>query len=82
MMSSEMRSLIAGAIGVAFVGLAAFPALAGTLDAVRQRGALRCGVSDGLPGFSERASGGEWAGFDASDSVVPLRARSSTMPGR
>lgn len=34
------------------------------LDAVRIRGALICGVNEGLPGFSYRASSGEWAGID------------------
>jgi general L-amino acid transport system substrate-binding protein len=63
-MSLEKPTLIGGAIGAALLSLVAAPALAGTLDAVRQRGELRCGVSDGLPGFSERSSGGEWAGFD------------------
>jgi general L-amino acid transport system substrate-binding protein len=61
---SHRRALTGTAIGAALIALVAAPAFAGTLDAVRQRGELRCGVSDGLPGFSERASGGEWAGFD------------------
>ncbi|MFL5027814.1 MAG: transporter substrate-binding domain-containing protein, partial [Microvirga sp.] len=42
----------------------AAPGMAGTLDAVRQRGVLQCGVSEGLFGFSERNGGGEWSGFD------------------
>ena len=37
---------------------------AATVDAVRQRGALICGVSQGLFGFSERKADGTWAGFD------------------
>ena len=40
------------------------PAAAGTLETVRQRGALQCGVSEGLFGFSEQNSQGEWSGFD------------------
>jgi general L-amino acid transport system substrate-binding protein len=39
-------------------------AKAGTLDAVKQRGALACGVSTGLPGFSARDDKGRWSGFD------------------
>lgn len=35
-----------------------------TLAEVRQRGAVRCGVSEGLPGFSEKDKNGEWRGFD------------------
>jgi len=40
------------------------PALAGTLETVRERGVLQCGVSEGLLGFSERNGQGEWSGFD------------------
>jgi general L-amino acid transport system substrate-binding protein len=40
------------------------PAVAGTLDDVRQRDALICGVSQGVPGFSIADSGGAWSGFD------------------
>ena len=40
------------------------PAAAGTLETVKQRGAVQCGVSEGLFGFSEQNSQGEWSGFD------------------
>ncbi|MEJ2375427.1 MAG: amino acid ABC transporter substrate-binding protein [Pseudolabrys sp.] len=39
-------------------------ASAGTLDDVRARGKLICGVSEGLPGFSEQDKTGRWHGFD------------------
>ena len=39
-------------------------AQAGTLDSIKQRGAIACGVSTGLPGFSEHDEKGEWSGFD------------------
>ncbi len=40
-------------------------ALAGeTLDAVKSRGKLRCGVSEGIVGFSVRDSAGRWSGLD------------------
>jgi general L-amino acid transport system substrate-binding protein len=35
-----------------------------TLNAVKSRGVLVCGVSAGLPGFSAPDSKGNWAGFD------------------
>jgi general L-amino acid transport system substrate-binding protein len=35
-----------------------------TLNAVKNRGLLVCGVSEGLPGFSASDSMGNWAGFD------------------
>ena len=35
-----------------------------TLDAVKQRGYLKCGVSQGLAGFSTPNQQGEWTGLD------------------
>ncbi|MCK0209609.1 amino acid ABC transporter substrate-binding protein [Starkeya koreensis] len=37
---------------------------AGTLDDVKARGTLKCGVSQGLAGFSAKDDKGQWAGFD------------------
>ncbi|HOW74593.1 MAG TPA: amino acid ABC transporter substrate-binding protein [Candidatus Competibacteraceae bacterium] len=34
------------------------------LDSVKARGQLRCGVSEGIPGFSERDADGRWRGFE------------------
>lgn len=42
----------------------AAPATAGTLDTVKQRGTLNCGVSEGLYGFSAKDAQGNWSGFD------------------
>lgn len=44
--------------------LAAPAAWAGTLDDVRARGALNCGVSEGLIGFSVAGENKQWSGFD------------------
>lgn len=35
-----------------------------TLDAIKERGSLICGVHTGLAGFSNAGSDGEWAGID------------------
>ncbi len=35
-----------------------------TLDEVKQRGVVRCGVNTGLPGFAQRDTDGEWDGID------------------
>ena len=35
-----------------------------TLDAIKQRGTLVCGVSQGVLGFSSRSERGEWSGLD------------------
>ena len=37
---------------------------ASTLDDVKERGTLACGVSTGLAGFSEKNEAGEWSGLD------------------
>ncbi len=37
---------------------------ASTLDEVRQRGSLRCGVNGSLPGLSLQQSNGRWSGLD------------------
>jgi general L-amino acid transport system substrate-binding protein len=45
---------------------AAAPAPAGeVLEGVKSRGTLRCGVSEGIAGFSERDASGQWRGLDA-----------------
>ncbi len=44
----------------------AIPAHAGkTLDAVRQRGTVKCGVTGGVAGFSAPDTQGRWTGLDA-----------------
>ena len=53
-----------GLAALAGVWLAFGAAEAGTLDKVKQRGAVACGVSTGLPGFSDRDAKGAWSGFD------------------
>jgi general L-amino acid transport system substrate-binding protein len=46
--------------------MAAAPAEAGaTLDAIRSRGTLTCGVNTGVAGFSQPDSQGNWRGLDA-----------------
>ncbi|MDB5888753.1 MAG: amino acid transporter substrate-binding protein [Rhodocyclales bacterium] len=41
------------------------PAQAGkTIDAIKQRGAIQCGVSTGVAGFSQADSQGNWSGLD------------------
>ena len=55
----------AGLAGLAFVATAAFAAgTSPTLKEVRDRGALVCGVNEGLPGFSYVDERGAWSGFD------------------
>lgn len=56
------KTVFFGALTVA--GLAAGMASAATLDDVKARGTLNCGVSTGLAGFSVPDANGVWNGFD------------------
>jgi len=56
------KSVFLGALTVA--GLAAGAAAAGTLDDVKARGKLNCGVTTGLVGFAAPDANGVWNGFD------------------
>jgi len=54
---------IATALG-ATLALGATGAFAGTLDDVKAKGFVQCGVNTGLPGFSVSDAKGEWKGLD------------------
>ena len=56
-----MKKILASAI---VAGFATGSAYAGTLDDVKEKGYLDCGVSTGLIGFAAPNDKGEWAGFD------------------
>ncbi|MFT5059811.1 MAG: general L-amino acid transport system substrate-binding protein [Sulfitobacter sp.] len=56
------KSVLFGALAVA--GLAAGAAAASTLDEVKARGSLNCGVNTGLVGFAAPDADGVWGGFD------------------
>jgi general L-amino acid transport system substrate-binding protein len=60
--SLEMKILFAATI-VGMVGMTSM-ASAGTLDDVRARGMVRCGVNTGLTGFAAPDKDGNWSGFD------------------
>ena len=47
-------------------GMAAGASAAATLDDVKARGKLNCGVATGVPGFAAPDANGEWQGFDVS----------------
>ncbi|MGF1455350.1 MAG: amino acid ABC transporter substrate-binding protein [Alphaproteobacteria bacterium] len=54
----------AAAAMAALLTLVAIPAAAGTLEVVRERGQLLCGVNTGIAGFAEVSNEGVWRGFD------------------
>ena len=55
-----------GCVAIAFAGVASHSTIASaqTLSAVKQRGTLTCGVSQGLAGFSIADEKGQWSGLD------------------
>ena len=69
------RSVFIGALSLA--GLAAGAAAAGTLDDVKARGKLNCGVTTGLVGFAAPDANGVWGGFD----VAVCRAVAAAVLG-
>jgi general L-amino acid transport system substrate-binding protein len=79
------RAMLAAAAAFASLSFASLPgvsvASASTLDQVRQRGVVACGVSTGLAGFSERRPDGSWAGFDV-DFCRALAAAVLGDPGK
>ena len=56
------KSVLLGTLTVA--ALAAGAAAAATLDDVKARGKLNCGVATGVPGFATPDANGVWNGFD------------------
>lgn len=63
--NGSFTAFLAGAVCIAAAAATtASPAAAQTLKAVKDRGAVNCGVSEGLYGFSSRNDKGEWSGFD------------------
>ena len=59
-MKSILKSAVAGAAALIVAGAAH----AATLDDIKKAGALKCGVSQGLPGFSNPDDKGSWTGID------------------
>lgn len=64
MIKSISRKALILSAGIAMAGLAS-QASAATLDDVKAKGFLQCGVHTGLAGFAAPNDKGEWLGFDA-----------------
>ncbi|MEZ5872677.1 MAG: amino acid ABC transporter substrate-binding protein [Nitratireductor sp.] len=58
------NKILSAALGVAVAGFAVSSASAATLDDVKAKGFVQCGVSQGLPGFSNPDAQGNWTGLD------------------
>ena len=63
-MGTAFRRGFCAVLATVALVLAASSASAQTLAAVKARGALLCGVNEGLPGFSNLDERGQWSGFD------------------
>ena len=55
-----VKLIVAAVLSVAVVGVAQ----AGTLGDVKRKGFIQCGVSQGVPGFSNADQAGNWTGID------------------
>ena len=60
-----MKKVLIGLLGVAAASIGASAASATTLDDVKAKGFVQCGVNTGLAGFSAPNDKGEWSGLDA-----------------
>ncbi|GKX35954.1 MAG: amino acid ABC transporter substrate-binding protein [Rhizobiaceae bacterium MnEN-MB40S] len=58
------KQILSTIVGTAVLGLTAGYASATTLEDVKAKGSLQCGVSQGLPGFSNPDDSGNWSGLD------------------
>ena len=58
---SFLSALCGAAMGI---GAVASANAATTLEAVKAKGFVQCGVSQGLPGFSNADDSGKWTGLD------------------
>ena len=59
-----IKSLTTVALGMGMVAAGAITAQAGTLDDVKAKGFVQCGVNTGLAGFGSQDSAGNWTGLD------------------
>ncbi len=60
----KLIKLMSAAVAVGALTAGAGAASAQTLEDVKERGVLNCGVSTGIAGFSNPNDQGEWEGFD------------------
>ena len=60
----SLKDLVMTAVAIASVGLATTAQAGKTLDAVKARGQVICGVNTSAPGFSAADSQGVWRGLD------------------
>src|SRR3954469_18298374 len=57
-------AILAGMVGLSGAALAQSQTPSPTLEAVKKRGQLICGVDTGIPGFAFQDAAGKWQGLD------------------
>ena len=85
-----MRAVVFGGVCAGLLGAVAAPARAdvnsATLEAIKKRDQLVCGVDTGIPGYAYQDSGGEWQGLDVAycraiaDAVLGSPAKVKFIP--
>src|SRR6266853_154802 len=70
-------AMVAGMVGFAGASWAQNEVKSATLDAIKKRGELVCGVDTGIPGFAYQDSAGKWQGLD----VAYCRALATAVLG-
>ncbi|WP_028240594.1 amino acid ABC transporter substrate-binding protein [Stutzerimonas azotifigens] len=60
----KMKSTLAVLSTAAVLGISELAQAGATLDAVKSKGFVQCGISDGLPGFSYADAEGQYKGID------------------
>ena len=59
-----MRRILTALVGAAVTGIGTQAASGATLDDVKAKGFVQCGVNTGLAGFAAPDASGNWTGFD------------------
>ena len=61
---TALFAVAAGSFGIAAIAGSGDANAQATLAAIKQRGALNCGVDTGIPGFAYQDAAGKWIGLD------------------
>ncbi len=77
----KMKSTLAVLSTAAVLGISELAQAGATLDAVKSKGFVQCGISDGLPGFSYADAEGQYKGIDV-DVCRASPLRYSATPAR
>ena len=74
-------AVVVGLLGGAAASWAQSEVKSPTLDAVKKRGQVICGVDTGIPGYAFQDFAGKWQGLDVPCAAPSPRRRSATREG-